>query len=70
MEIIIALHMYIWGHTANNQEPAILRQIQHVSFPNLQKIYLSGNGIESIEVLARTDLPAIISLSICKQQLT
>ena len=52
-----------------NQEPTIIRQIQHVRFPNLVYIGLGGNGIQSIEALARIGLPAIKEIGISRRSI-
>ena len=45
-------------------QSAILREIQHISFPILKKIDLWRNQIESIEELCRMDMPVLEYLNL------
>ena len=44
----------------------LLKQIEHISFPNLTYIDLGGNGLNSIEALTRVHLPKLMELGFGK----
>ena len=50
-----------------NEEPGIVGQIQHISFPNLKSINLTANDLESVEALGRVHLPALFKIDISKE---
>ena len=52
------------SYLENNQSPTILLAIKEVRFPNLKKIYLTGNSIESVEGLGNIHLPKLEWLGI------
>ena len=45
-----------------NQSITILKDIEHVGFPFMLKLFLRGNRIESIEGLCQISMPMLIDL--------
>ena len=61
-------HLFI--NIAENDCPSLLKDISNIKFPQLKKLVLFRNNIETVEGLLRMDLPAIESFYISKKLLT
>ena len=59
-----SLDRYVFLYAGDNECPTILMEIRQVMFPNLSKMYLQNNNIESLEGFSRVYLPELKWLSL------
>ena len=53
------------GNVDYNSRATIVKEIAHIEFTALTKLYLVGNRIESVEGLARVHMPHIETVGLC-----
>ena len=51
-------------NVAYNDRATLVKEIAHLHFTALTNLYLSGNRIESVEGLARVQMPHIVGVSL------